>query len=138
MNMKSALFLGPKPYGELQAFARAFDVAVLPYLKSEPTYSGSSTRFYEHLAACRPMLATRGFAELLEKPPLLELVDTPTQMVAGLERLREMSFCDGFEEARWDASRTGTWENRVNLLVGALNGERLATAVGSNPGFLAS
>ncbi len=113
-------FVGSKPYGELQAFARAFDVAVLPYLKTEPTYSGSSTRFYEHLAACRPMLATRGFAELLEKPPLLELVDTPEEMLAGMDRLRTMGFRDGLETARWEASRHGTWEERVRMVVGAL------------------
>ena len=113
-------FVGSKPYGELQAFARSFDVAVLPYLKTEPTYSGSSTRFYEHLAACRPMLATRGFAELLEKPPLVELVDTADEMIAGMERLRAVGFSDGLETARWEASRDGTWETRVQTLVGAL------------------
>ena len=113
-------FVGAKPYGQLQAFARAFDVAILPYLKTEPTYSGSSTRFYEHVAACRPMLATRGFAELLEKPPLLELVDTPAEMLAGLHRLREVGFRDGLETARWDASRSGTWEERVRMLAGTV------------------
>ena len=120
MQNERAHFVGAKPYGELQAFARAFDVAVLPYLKSEPTYSGSSTRFYEHLAACRPMLATRGFAELLEKPPLLELVDSADEAVAALERLRSVAFRDGLETARWEASRTGTWEERVRTLVGTL------------------
>jgi hypothetical protein len=123
MGVARAHFVGSKPYGELQAFARTLDVAVLPYLKTEPTYSGSSTRFYEHLAACRPMLATRGFAELLEKPPLLELVDTPAEMIAGLERLRSLNFHDGHETARWQASRSGTWENRVELLVNALHGQ---------------
>ena len=122
MDNERAHFTGSKPYGELQAFARCFDVAVLPYLKAEPTYSGSSTRFYEHLAACRPMLATRGFAELLEKPPLLELVDTPEEMLAGLHRLREMGFHDGLETARWEESRAGTWEQRVRTLTGALLG----------------
>ena len=120
MQHPRARFVGAKPYGELQAFARAFDVAVLPYLKTEPTYSGSSTRFYEHLAACRPMLATRGFAELLEKPPLVELVDTAEEMIAGMERLRAAGFRDGLETARWEASREGTWEKRVQVLVGAL------------------
>lgn len=128
--MSRVHFVGPKPYGELQAFARAFDVAILPYLKTEPTYSGSSTRFYEHLAACRPMLATRGFAELLEKPPLLELVDTPTQMIAQLERLRALAFHDGLETARWEASCTGTWENRVDLLVAALSRNKGSSSVG--------
>ncbi len=115
-----AHFTGPKPYGELQAYARCFDVAVLPYRKKEPTYSGSSTRFYEHVAACRPMVATRGFAELLEKPPLLELVDTPEEMAAALETLRAVNFQDGLEVARWEASRLGTWEERVRTLMGTI------------------
>ncbi len=116
-------FTGSKPYGELQSYARCFDVAVLPYRKKEPTYSGSSTRFYEHLAACRPMIATRGFAELLEKPPLLTLVDRPGEMEAELDALRRLHFQDGQETARWEASRHGTWEERVRTLTATI--ERL-------------
>ena len=118
--MKLANFIGARPYGELQAYARSFDVAILPYRKREPTYSGSSTRFYEHLAACRPMLATRGFAELLEKPPLLVLVDTPEEMIAALHRLEQSGFRDGCETLRWEASKTGTWEERVRTLTRTL------------------
>lgn len=113
-------FTGAKNYGDLQSYARCFDVAVLPYRKKEPTFSGSSTRFYEHLTACRPMVATRGFAELLEKPPLLVLVDTPGQMQGELDALRRKSFSDGGEVARWEASRHGTWEERVRTLTGTL------------------
>jgi hypothetical protein len=47
-------FTGKKTYGQLQDYARAIDAAVLPYRRKEPTFSGSSTRFYEHLSACRP------------------------------------------------------------------------------------
>ena len=115
-----ARFVGPKPYGELQQYARCVDVAILPYLKKEPTYSGSSTRFYEHLAALRPMIATRGFAELLEKEPLLTLVDTPAELAAALTALRAQNFIDGHEEDRWQASRHGTWEDRANTMVQAL------------------
>lgn len=116
-------FTGPKKYGELQSYARCFDVAVLPYRKKEPTYSGSSTRFYEHLAACRPMIATRGFAELLEKPPLLVLVDTAVEMQGELDKMRRTQFRDGQETPRWEASRHGTWEERVRTLTAALGHE---------------
>jgi len=109
-------FVGMKPYGELQAYARCVDVAVLPYRKKEPTYSGSSTRFYEHLAAGRPMVATRGFAELLEKEPLLTLVDTADEMAAALEHLRSLDFRDGHEAERWEASKQGTWEERARAM----------------------
>ena len=106
-------FIGSRPYGELQSYARAFDVAVLPYLRQEPTYSGSSTRFYEHLAACRPMIATRGFAELLGKEPLLELASDAEQAASSLRRLAAAGFRDGFEQMRWEASFEGTWERRA-------------------------
>jgi glycosyltransferase involved in cell wall biosynthesis len=113
-------FVGNKPYGVLQQYARAFDVAVLPYRRKEPTFSGSSTRFYEHLAACRPMIATKGFEELLRKEPLLRLVDDAEQLADNLEALARMEFVDGQEEARWQASRKGTWDYRARTMIESL------------------
>ena len=115
-----ATFVGAKPYRELQSYARCFDAAVLPYLRREPTYSGSSTRFYEHLAACRPMVASRGFAELLEKEPLLRLASDAADMVEALGDLEANNFRDGHETERWQASQSGTWERRVECMRAAL------------------
>ncbi len=117
---QNALFVGSKPYAELQAYARSFDVAVLPYMRKEPTFSGSSTRFYEHLAACRPMIATRGFAELLEKPPLLTLADTAAELRDAMTALASVDFRDGFETDRWIASKSGTWEERARAIVSSI------------------
>jgi hypothetical protein len=113
------LFVGEKPYEMLVDYARSFDVAILPYLKREPTYSGSSTRFYEHLAACRPMLATRGFHELHAKQEFLRLFDTPEQLITLLLELRTTDFIDGREHARWLASRYETWSRRAGTLLQA-------------------
>ncbi len=113
-------FVGRKPYGELAAYARGFDVAVLPYKKREPTFSGSSTRFYEHLAATRPIVATRGFEELLHKEPLLRLIDTAEEGMAVLRDLEWRGFEDGQTAARWQASRDGTWERRAETMVAEL------------------
>jgi glycosyltransferase involved in cell wall biosynthesis len=112
-------FLGARPYGMLSQYARAFDVAVIPYEKTEPTISGSATRFYEHLAACRPILASRAHAELLTKEPLLKLVDTGEDVAAEVECLRGNGFRDGFEEQRWKASQEGTWKVRARDLMAA-------------------
>ena len=114
------LFVGGKPYGELRDYARALDVAILPYRKREPTFSGSSTRYYEHLPTARPMVATRAFAELLDKEPLIRLVDTADEMRAALETLRATNFVDGFESARWQASLRGTWDARAATMIEAL------------------
>lgn len=103
----------------LVAYARAANVAVLPYLLCEPTYSGSSTRFYEHLAAGRPILATRGFEELLRKEPLLKLCAEPGDMIEALVKLRAGGFSDGRERERWLQSRAETWTERAKAVLGA-------------------
>jgi glycosyltransferase involved in cell wall biosynthesis len=113
---RMATFVGAKSYGELQQYARAFDVAVLPYKKKEPTYSGSSTRFYEHLAACRPMISTRGVAELVEKAPLVTLIDSPEELQEAMQYLQQRQFRDGLETKRWLASQGTTWEERARTL----------------------
>lgn len=116
-----AFFTGSKPYGQLRDYARCFDVAILPYQPAkEPTYSGSSTRFYEHLAACRPMLATKGFEELLHKEPLLRLVDNSEDITAALAKLQKVQFLDGYEHLRWEQSKQGTWENRAATILNEL------------------
>jgi hypothetical protein len=121
-------FLGARSYGQLSQYARAFDVALIPYDKVEPTISGSATRFYEHLAACRPILASRAHAELLTKEPLLKLVDAGEDVAAEIECLREKGFRDGFEELRWKASQEGTWNVRARDLVAAAQRSRAKVA----------
>jgi glycosyltransferase involved in cell wall biosynthesis len=116
-----AHFVGSRPYGQLRLYARAFDVAVLPYRKVEPTYSGSSTRYYEHLAAGRPMVSTRGFAELLDKEPLVKLVNSSLELANYLEDLRGTNFTDGNEILRWECSKTATWEQRAREILETYN-----------------
>lgn len=115
-HCRNACFVGAKPYGELVHYARGIDVAVLPYFQREPTFSGSSTRFYEHLAACRPIVATRGFAELLEKEPLVRLVSDANEMVAALQSLQQSEFSDGHETLRWKESYRNTWQVRAQTM----------------------
>ena len=121
MQHPRAHFVGKQPYGDLASFARAFDVAILPYKRCEPTYSGSSTRFYEHLAAGRPMVATRGLEELVRKEPLLYLVDDAENAAKVLANLRNANFEDGLLEARWLASIEGTWKARAQSVQSSLN-----------------
>lgn len=116
----NARFIGRRPYGKLAGYARALDVAVMPYRRSEPTYSGSATRYFEHLAACRPMIATRGLAQLYEHEPLLRLVDGADEAALVLADLRSKGFDDGLAAARWKASHSATWQVRARSMHDAL------------------
>ncbi len=113
--------LGWQPPAALMGFARACDVAVLPYMKREPTYSGSSTRSYEHFAACRPIVSSDGFAELLERQPLVTVCRSSAEMMAALEKLRRTEFRDGHEAARWQLARNSTWGHRAAAMLEVLN-----------------
>ncbi len=130
MRSPHAVFLGARPYDQLFRYARAIDVAVLPYNGIEPTYSGSSTRFYEHLAAGRPMLSTRGVEELLSKEPLLTLVNNAEELAGELRKLQAHPG-DGQEAIRCQASRSETWEARASSMQSALQ-ERLAEATSND------
>ncbi len=120
MRHPRCTFVGKRPYGELVHFSRALDVAILPYADREPTSAGSSTRFYEHLAACRPMIAFPGVAELRTKSPLVSLVTSAEAAANQLELLRHQQFDDGVCELRWRAAVTETWQTRARSLQKAL------------------
>jgi glycosyltransferase involved in cell wall biosynthesis len=123
------MFTGLKPYDDLHHYARAFDVAVLPYSRIEPTYSGSATRFYEHLAACRPMIATRGVEELLHKEPFLHLIDTASELAIAMNSLL-IHPQDGVEKSRWTLSQSQTWKNRASTMISALDATQLQRSLG--------
>ncbi len=115
-----ACLIGHRPYGELYKYARGLDVAILPYFKREPNFSGSSTRYYEHLAACRPMIAFPGVHELLSKRPLLRLANNAEEAATILDQLLSIGFDDGLVTARWKASRNETWHDRAAAMQSAL------------------
>jgi hypothetical protein len=49
----------------------------------------------------------------------LRLVDNGEEVAAAIEPLRRANFKDGVEEARWRASREGTWQVRARDLLAA-------------------
>jgi hypothetical protein len=102
----------------------AHDVAILPYRLGEPTRSGSATRFYEHVAACRPMLATPDVAELQTKQTLVSLASDANAFISKLNELQAAQFHDGHERARWLACRHETWEQRTQTLLDVLQRKR--------------
>jgi glycosyltransferase involved in cell wall biosynthesis len=130
------LFTGAKPYGALAEYARACDAAMLPYFRTEVTFACSATRFYEHLAAGRPIISTRAVDELLRKEPLLKLVNNAGEAVEELRRLRSRGFRDGHEKARWKASAEGTWQARARAMVEAAGKRRAGAGRSTEPALL--
>jgi len=117
---KNFIAIGWRPPESLFKYARACDVAVLPYRGSEPTKSGSSTRSYEHFAASRPMVASNGVDELNERSQIVKICDSSAKMIEALLDLRNNNFTDGFEEARWKFASQNTLSVRVEMIFSRL------------------
>jgi glycosyltransferase involved in cell wall biosynthesis len=102
--------LGPRPYAELPAYLKGMDVALLPSTQNEYTASMFPMKFFEYLAAGRPvvsvdLLALRDFAAAVT------VATSPDGFIAAIDRVLH-----GQAPAlalRLDLARQHTWGART-------------------------
>lgn len=73
------------PYEGVPAALAAFDVAILPYVRSELTRAINPLKLREYLASGRPVVAT-SLPEVARYAPAVALADTPADFIAAVER----------------------------------------------------
>jgi GT2 family glycosyltransferase/glycosyltransferase involved in cell wall biosynthesis len=110
-------FLGELPYDELPRYLARFDVATIPFRLTPLILATSPVKFYEYLAAGKPVVASR-LPELEPNPDLALLADDPESFTGALERaLREDS--PERAQARQEFAATHTWSRRCADLLRA-------------------
>jgi len=57
-DLPNVHLLGPRPYQDLPAYAKAFDAAILPFVVNELTLAANPLKLREYLAAGLPVVAT--------------------------------------------------------------------------------
>jgi glycosyltransferase involved in cell wall biosynthesis len=80
-------FLGRKPYESLPGYCKAFDVALLPFVKNELTENANPLKLREYLAAGLPVVST-------DIPEAVSLADKGVYLAASTE-----SFVGGVKAA---------------------------------------
>ncbi|HEY2744491.1 MAG TPA: glycosyltransferase [Polyangia bacterium] len=104
-------FLGRKPYAQLSGYCKAFDVALLPFIKNELTENANPLKLREYLAAGLPVVST----DIPEAVAVAErgvyLADGADAFVTRVgEALQE---CAGPDRARSDAMARESWDAKV-------------------------
>ncbi len=102
--------LGPRPYAELPAYLKGFDVAILPSAQNAYTRGMFPMKFFEYLAAGCPVVST-ALPALRAYGHVASLAESEAAFVTAVERcLRGQT---PPIDARLDVAREHTYERRT-------------------------
>jgi glycosyltransferase involved in cell wall biosynthesis len=114
--------LGWRPYSELPRYLRGIDVALLPSLINDYTRAMFPMKFFEYLAAGRPVVGTR-LPALAEFATLYRQADTPQTMIeaisAAIASPRDMTLPIGHP-----LLQSHSWDARIDAMLDRLTDQR--------------
>jgi glycosyltransferase involved in cell wall biosynthesis len=118
-KMGNVHFLGPKPSDEIPRYINQFDVCVLPYtLQEVSTYYAAPLKFYEYLAAGKPVVSTVG----PKGPDDVIVINAVTKetFLSGVEKALTMTSAEMIKK-RKEVARLNSWSERVNSIADFLS-----------------
>ena len=110
-NLPNVHFLGRKPYAELPAYCKGFDVALNPFAISELTLAANPLKVREYLAAGLPVVSTA--IPEVEVLNLCGIGKTPEDFIRQIEIALENP---GASRERSEKVKDESWEARVEEL----------------------
>ncbi len=118
--LPNVFFLGQKEREDLPSYLQAFDVALIPWLRTGHTVSAYPLKLHEYLAAGRAVVAT-ALPELRPFGHVVRIAESDDQFIV---QTRE-ALCDHSPEsiaARVEVARANTWDARVADACAILDG----------------
>ena len=112
---RNVYFLGARSPESLPHLIDQFDVCLLPYMVSDvSTYYAAPLKFYEYLAAGKPVVSTVG-PRNFDKNIVISAT-TKEDFLSGVERALGLT-ATGDVVRRKEIARLNSWEQRVNSMV---------------------
>ncbi len=115
-------FLGPKAYSDLPSYLAHFDVVTIPCPLNEYTRSMFPMKFFEYMAAGRPIVA-RGIDSLEEHTAHFHRYDDPASLVSGIERALSRGVPSPEDSDR--LVKKNTWNERLDSMLEILSGQTM-------------
>jgi len=112
---KNVYYLKVKPYHQLRAYLRHFDVATIPFVLNPITHSCSPVKLFEYMAAGKPVVATR-MAEI-EKYQSVLFADESKSFIDQIENAVRAGADQEYLECLRTEATANTWSQRVSELL---------------------
>lgn len=109
-------YISARPYNQMPAYLKAFDVALIPFLVNELTLDLNPIKLREYLAAGLPTVATRLPAMETYEPHVKCVLSDDEWMEAVDSFLRD----PGDKEERQASVKNESWENRAQGVAAVL------------------
>jgi glycosyltransferase involved in cell wall biosynthesis len=110
-RMPNFIFVGPKPYETLPSWAKAFDVAIIPFQQNELVRNVNPLKLREYLATGKPVVSVP-MPEVKRFAHCVALASTPEEFLREIERALSEDDDDKRLERRREVSGM-TWDARV-------------------------
>lgn len=114
-QMANVHFVGAKPYAELPNWAKAFDVAIIPYLLNRQVMNANPLKLREYLATGKPVVSVRN-AEIEKFAHVVRIADDGPSFLAAIEA----AIADASSTAcaaRMAAVADQSWDRRVDTVL---------------------
>jgi glycosyltransferase involved in cell wall biosynthesis len=114
-SLTNVVFAGPQPYRSLPAWAKAFDVAIIPYRLTRQVMNAAPLKLREYLATGKPVVAVPA-PEISRFTGLVRLARGADQFISEIEDALA-SETDAESARRMAATSTMTWDARISEVV---------------------
>jgi glycosyltransferase involved in cell wall biosynthesis len=113
--LPNVVFTGPKPYRSLPNWAKAFDIAIIPYRLTRQVVNSAPLKLREYLATGKPVVAVPA-PEIERFAGLVRIARGPEEFIREIEGAL-LNDTDADRTRRIAATSTMTWDARVNEIV---------------------
>ncbi len=123
-GLSNVRLVGPQPYESLPGWAKAFDVAIIPYRQNQQVRNSNPLKLREYLATGKPVVSVPA-PELDRFTGLVSVAATPQAFLQAIATAL-INDCAAQRQARMEAVREMSWEHRAaQVLQVATQAQRL-------------
>ncbi|MHB8156631.1 MAG: glycosyltransferase [Desulfocucumaceae bacterium] len=118
LNIRNIIYTGPIRYEELPQWVNGFDAVIIPYLCNEKTHGIFPLKYFEYLAAGKPVISTK-FASYGGDNSVYLSDSEPKQFINCIEKARKDD-SPQLREERKKTARKHSWVRRAEEVLSML------------------